>query len=478
MAIRHYKTARFLATPNLLDWAGVDLSGNHDNLSVFQRAIDESGGLLELPPNSLIVVDGTLKIPSFFHLQGMGGINETQLNQRKGPPKLWFTSNAGGVCFENQNPAAALSYSSLRDFSMMVDGTYDWMFDLKECVDVHLANIRMQSTQDSCGGIRSQKLVVTNSSWVNSTKGCQIRVTDAAVNAALDVDWGDGHIIGNSFTGGQGSHIRGTGGMCLTGNRFDRTVITACAALTIHKANEAQNWHSIVGNQIDEFYYGIQIEGHASDGLTNSDIRPVIEGNHFRCGHASGADIRLVNASGRVFKGPQIGVNSYSMYVPKLAIDDVTHWATISLPTITMRSRAAIGPVSYTTKTALETIAIPAFELGANGAMEIWTNWSFTGTNDTRFVYADFGGTTFQGVGPIGATSLSLPLRTEIRNMNNAAVQKGIQSNNYGTGAGTVAPVSGTVNTNASQNLVFSAAVTNASDTATLNWWRVNIYPG
>lgn len=466
------------AVPSVLDWDGVDIKGANDNLSVFQRAINESGGLLSIPPNSQIVIDGGLAVPSFFHLVGLGGINESELNQRRGAPKFVFTGTAS-ACFYNANAAQPLLYTAFRDFSIRCTGDYDWIFDLTQAIEFNASDIRMQALDTACGGIRSRKINPSDVSWVNSLHHVQVRLPDNSSARTLDLDWGDSIIAKGTFTGGQGAALRGTGGVRVESNLFDRTKVSGAATLTIFKETATALTHSLVNNQFDEFTTGLQFEGKAGDGLTDVRMLTIVAGNTFRSGLLGSTDVRFVNNSGRVFDLPRIGHNTYSGHSRRFAIDAAANWK--GLPhveeTLFGRYTAFAVHTGTTARTQIARVVMPGALLGPYGRLRVRGGWTFTGANGNRTHYVELGGVTFQAVA-VSSGNLSAVFETEIHNRGSVSAQIGSAlglafSGNFGGNF-----VTSNLNTDADQNLDIEMQLASADDTAVLEWFEVTVWPG
>lgn len=137
-------------------------------------------------------------------------------------------------------------------------------------------------------------------------------------------------------------------------------------------------------------------------------------------------------------------------------------------------SAIAASHTGDTLEAMLATVTIPAGMIGPNGVVQVWSLWSANSSAGSKTSRVRFGGAsgTIYSQPTAMTTQTSLRLLTEFQNRNNAASQLGTGANVPGLGMGT-APVTSTVNTAAAADIVLSGQLTVASDTITLEAYRV-----
>lgn len=137
-------------------------------------------------------------------------------------------------------------------------------------------------------------------------------------------------------------------------------------------------------------------------------------------------------------------------------------------------AQSAVG-VTHTgdlNETTLATVTIPAGAMGANGQVEIWTLWAFTGSN-TKTARVKFGGTTYASAAPTTHASGHLVSRIGNRNATNSQV--GPVS--VGTSTSSLAPVTSAVDTTAAVNIEITGQLAAAGDSITLESYLITIIP-
>lgn len=134
------------------------------------------------------------------------------------------------------------------------------------------------------------------------------------------------------------------------------------------------------------------------------------------------------------------------------------------------------GPVSLTgttAETAMATITIPAGAMGANGRIEVWAQYTYPNSANSKTIRGRFGGlggTTIQSAAPTTTTSQSLIFY--VQNLNSVSSQIGGVALTTATSASSPA-----VDTSAAVDLVMSGQLANSSETLVLQAYRVLIYP-
>jgi hypothetical protein len=136
---------------------------------------------------------------------------------------------------------------------------------------------------------------------------------------------------------------------------------------------------------------------------------------------------------------------------------------------------AATAPADANLNT-LATIAIPAGAIGANGFVEVYTQWSWTSSANAKTPRIDLGASTMWA--PAGFTSTTgLSQMYTFGNRNNAASQVGQpQAFVGGVGTTTLNPVTTAENTANALNLLIRATKATAGETLTLEGYWVKVY--
>lgn len=367
----------------ILDWEGADPSGRNDSRAAFRNALGE-GLAIYVPPNAVFTIDGGLVLPDHAQLYcDVAAIGAPEIPEARSVPRLVFTGTADAA-FSNADRATGLLYAGLSGISIHVAGDYSWIFDLTEPINLNMRQVRMQTPRDGIGGLRSRKIAVTNPSWVNTLDTVQIRLPDTSPARVLDIDWSDnGGIRGCSFTGGAGSIVTGTGALSIVSNRFDRALGRPdTAALTLAKQTRSATSYMLVGNEFEEYVTGLLLHADLDDALPDQRIMPFIDGNHFRGGATAVDDIRLVNATGPVSRGPVIGRNVHvALSNPRRLSFDPSRWH-MPRPADLVLACNYHAPATLTAtrdETVLAAEPIPARHMGPYGRLEIDCLWESEG---------------------------------------------------------------------------------------------------
>ncbi len=139
-------------------------------------------------------------------------------------------------------------------------------------------------------------------------------------------------------------------------------------------------------------------------------------------------------------------------------------------------SAVASSAPADTNENTLATIVVPAGIMGPNGCLRITTQWTFTGSVNSKTWRVRFGALAAQDNGTSSAGVTSLRAVTEIRNVNSAAVQK--SSSFSFTIAGSLpatTPGSGTVDTSSAVNMTITGQKGSAGETLTLESYLVEV---
>lgn len=168
------------------------------------------------------------------------------------------------------------------------------------------------------------------------------------------------------------------------------------------------------------------------------------------------------------------------------ATDHAAHHNDLALglnaaPRILARSAVPASVTGTLTETTLATVTIPGGTIGANGRLRITTLWTFTGSTNAKVLRVRLGGingTSFLGHSQATAANVVARAQIEIANRNSESSQVGYTGGNVTTwGASTAAVTTGTRNTAADQDLLFTGTLTNTGETITLEYYIVELLP-
>ncbi len=142
---------------------------------------------------------------------------------------------------------------------------------------------------------------------------------------------------------------------------------------------------------------------------------------------------------------------------------------------------ASAAPVSVTgtaSETALATITIPAGAMGVNGAVRIWTQWSYTNSGNAKTLRTRFGGiggTQYMSVAPTTTASMrDVPRIIQNRGAANSQVG-GVISATAGFAPTTGAPVTSAIDTTLAADIVLTGTLANTGETITLESYLVEL---
>jgi hypothetical protein len=142
-------------------------------------------------------------------------------------------------------------------------------------------------------------------------------------------------------------------------------------------------------------------------------------------------------------------------------------------PYLLAQSAVPSSVTGTTAETVLATIAIPAGAVSANGALRVTTLWSVTNNANTkvgnlRLSGANFGIVTLASVASGQAISM-------VRNRNSVTSQVGSAPANMGSGTNGSGTWTGSIDMSQAQSLTLTGTLANASDSATLESYTVEI---
>jgi len=139
-------------------------------------------------------------------------------------------------------------------------------------------------------------------------------------------------------------------------------------------------------------------------------------------------------------------------------------------------SAVAVSHTGNTDETILATVTIPAGLMGLNGVLRIDYLWSVTNSGNNKTVRArlgGIGGTAFLSLA--NTTVASVRGFRNIQNRGSASSQISEWSDGLGPGSTASAVTTGTVDTAAAQDLVFTAQLASAAETITLERYLVEL---
>lgn len=290
---------------NVKDFGAVG-DGVANDTAAIQAAIDacesDKFGKVYFPAGVYNVTQ--IKLPDFVRLEGAGFDDAADTSERP-VTKIVGTDTGStytGVVI-NKDTTTPLTYAGISNMSFYTgaSATYDYTWDFKSLVSCTFSNVRIGTSSNSVGGIRSTK-VTGYASWVQVFENIQVRLPDASTARSLYSDFGDTRAYACSFTGGVGALVFPTGGLDFIGCRFDRSV----TGLTIGRQDAGNGHVTVLGGQFEECSsVGILVDGDFDDTVTDDLFRPSITGCFFRNPSAT-YDIQFQNTTGSTLEGGQI----------------------------------------------------------------------------------------------------------------------------------------------------------------------------
>ncbi len=307
--------------PTPEDYGAIANEPLFDCHDAFQNAINASKAV-SLPAARNYFIGGPLSCPRMLQIRGIGSANADTLSQ-SGAAKLIFSGgSAGKACFYSAPGVTMMSHGGFYGFSIRILDAYDWAFDFTGAVQQQWVDLSVTAANVATGGIRTQKSISSDPSWLNQIERCNIIIPDAGTRRPVDMDWSDSNIRASSLAGGIGSIERGFGNKW-SGNNIERS---SNIGLTLLKsANDAGS--TITNNFFDaNAKYGVAVDV-SSDPTTVRNVSHVIVGNKFRTvdpnsGVAGTADIAFFNTTGAVYTGGNYSDNAHTVAtVPPFSID-------------------------------------------------------------------------------------------------------------------------------------------------------------
>ncbi len=151
------------------------------------------------------------------------------------------------------------------------------------------------------------------------------------------------------------------------------------------------------------------------------------------------------------------------------------------VPDIVATSGNPVSVGAVTTEQTLATITVPANAVGTNGYVVVFISFTQTNNANSKTIRVRFGGSA--GTAHFDANLANtayLARLVYVANTNSATAQRGGSSlsNTVGFGAGSSTPVTSTVDTTASWDIVISGQKAVSGDTLTLSQYHVLIYKG
>jgi hypothetical protein len=139
------------------------------------------------------------------------------------------------------------------------------------------------------------------------------------------------------------------------------------------------------------------------------------------------------------------------------------------------RSAVAVPLTGGTTETTLATCTIPAGAMGANGIMEIKSQFSYTNSAGSKTFRVKFGGTQF--FTSTATTSAQANYFVAIFNRNATNSQVGTNQVGQFSGPNGNPLITSAVDTTAAQNITITGQLSVGTDTLTLESYSVILYP-
>ena len=329
-----YEISMPVVTPDMFGAKGDDPgdgTGTDDRLA-FQSAFNYSR-FTSLSPARTYRINGTLYIPRFQQIRGVGGRSSSGFFVETGQTsatRLVFTGS-GTSCWENQDPTLMLSHGALGGFDMYVKGTYTYMMFFRDLLSFELFDIGMETASTTMQGLWTRKILDANPSWLNQMINVSIRLPDNSTGAPLDVDWSDSAIERSQFTGGSGSIDRGYG-IRFVNCQIERSNYAGLIILktgTVAAKNTSCSNCTFDANKTHGILFLAQ-----SDTSGTKKFHTTITGNHFRTedpntGTPGGATIGFINTAGGTYTvGPITGNQEQSNLVPQFS--QTGSWSTPS----------------------------------------------------------------------------------------------------------------------------------------------------
>ena len=138
-------------------------------------------------------------------------------------------------------------------------------------------------------------------------------------------------------------------------------------------------------------------------------------------------------------------------------------------------SGVAASHTGDTNETTLGSVLLPAGAMGANGAVRLWSLWSFTNSGNIKTLRAKIGSTGYLAC--VQTTQAIMESLRFVRNRNSAASQVCYQENDGRSLFQTTAAIrTGTEDTATNKTIAFTGQLANTGETITLEAWMAEVY--
>lgn len=138
------------------------------------------------------------------------------------------------------------------------------------------------------------------------------------------------------------------------------------------------------------------------------------------------------------------------------------------------QSAVAVPLTGSTSETTLATITVPAGAMGANGRIEIATDWSYTSSANNKTIKIKLGATQLYSLSQ--TTSTGMGTRTSVANRNSASSQRCLTLGHNGS-AINVGFATSAIDTSASTDITITGQLVVGTETVTLESYQVLLYP-
>lgn len=178
---------------------------------------------------------------------------------------------------------------------------------------------------------------------------------------------------------------------------------------------------------------------------------------------------------------PRHGWRAYVRDAGTFLAFDGAAWAEVApaaAPAFRVLAASAIAAsvTGATAETVLATVAVPPGAMGANGVLRITAQWSLTNSANVKTLRTRFSGTAGPAFHASNLTAnTSFRHQVEIHNRGVANAQVGMSASVAFGGSGGAA-ITAAIDTSLAQDIVFSAQLANAGETATLESYLVELY--
>ena len=187
-----------------------------------------------------------------------------------------------------------------------------------------------------------------------------------------------------------------------------------------------------------------------------------------------------IDGSGNTLFNVNVGVGNADTQITRTRTGQIAV-AGKNIPYLFAQSGTATSVGAVTTEATLATISFSGGEIGPNGWIQVLSSWTLNNTanaKNCRIRVGGAAGTIMSDGNPTSAVFFFKPVW--IINSNSASSQKAVVAtgNTAGTGTGTSAPPTATVNTASAWDLVLTGQKATAGDTLTLEGYQVFVCYG